>query len=375
MLTKSLLEIVIDSTSNFDSSKQQLEITIDKILVPYVIKDNVILIEQDISVGIHLLRIKLTDTAKFKIADFRLDKASIRSALYLSWTEHQGNKSCPDTCLTKIGQTWLLPFGNPLSHWLTMAYNKFNLRGPEYQHGQNIHDVCEVYYPETVDIGPDWPKIVQDFFKYDFDFSVIDKKQNRYQKNLPYIPVDLGSSLHYFTDVYNEIVAAYDFLSSTQSTLPQNQYNILENPDYANHQWTVHHLRDLDKTTGTLHWNSTLNQLPKLKQLIEHLDVVDPFYCFIGVTPAGSYVVPHVDSAFNSKTHLEPYNGCTQLYIPLTPNDKSLFKIASVGLVPNIPVIINNSHYVHSLINNQDCMRVTLALRFNFDKNPRFYPK
>lgn len=423
-MSLTLLEIILDSsTSQFDAEFNQIEVAIDQTVVPYTFINNSIVINQEIALGIHLLKIKLKTQAKLEISDVRLDGVSIRSAIYLSWTEQRNTKFNPNTCLEEINQVWVLPFSNPMSHWLTLAYEKISLQG--YQHGDTLFDHCEIFYPKSIDIGPNYPQLLQDFFKYDFNFTVIEKNQDSCGENqgsldrkhthildfikdnnnnvermqhdsitdkainntglsilntrldvlrkLPYKTVDLGSVMEQTPGVYQEILDNYDFLLGMQIKLAQHQYNLVEDPAYVNNQWTVHHFRSIDKETGATSWDSTIDHLPKLKKFIDSMDIVDPNYVFVGVTPPRSYIAPHIDCKVNFETWFAPYLGCAQLYIPLTPNDQSLFKMAGVGLIPSGPCIINNSEYVHSVVNNQDCMRITLSIRLNIEKNLKFY--
>jgi hypothetical protein len=367
MLVDNLLEIKLDPKKSTMVNNGDIEVTIDQQPISHKLVDSTIVINANIDFGIHILRIKSKSDIKLEIVDVFFNRVGIRSALYLSWVEDAGNKHQPCTCLWSSGQEWVLPFGNPMSQWLSKTYEKLSAFG--LNHGDNLFEKCDIFYPEPAVIDKKFPQLVQDFFRYDFDFTVIEKNPNNL-KSLPYKVIDLGNHMDTTTDVYNEVISRYDQLAQVKKIPAQVQYNLKEDPTISNSHWFTHYVISRSKSTDKSDWTADIEYFPKLKKFIELFDLQDIYCAFVGITIGNSYAAPHIDSLRNTDPKYQPYKGCGQLYIPITPNDASLFKIAGVGIIPsNTAVLLNNEEFVHGLVNDQSCLRVNVGIKFNIQKN------
>jgi hypothetical protein len=106
---------------------------------------------------------------------------------------------------------------------------------------------------------------------------------------------------------------------------------------------------------------------PQVNALIDSLNL-DYWYSFIGLLPPGGFIYPHRDYDTFKQTAEEyfPYQGCTQLYIPIDWPHNNWIKFAGAGvLAPDSgqAVVINNDAYTHCLVNDSDQPRLVVGIR------------
>ena len=115
--------LLVESDCKLDTNTFCININ-DKAVSYSINEDHTIVIDNDIVTGINLLNITLiTDDCIVKIKDFILNKVSSRHTLYMSFNEINNVKSC-STWLTHTSRALTIPFGNPISWWLSECSKK-----------------------------------------------------------------------------------------------------------------------------------------------------------------------------------------------------------------------------------------------------------
>ena len=226
--------VSISYTGEINST--DITITIDNQPVNFIISDNTIVITDTQLPGFHLLKLTtLTDT-KVDIVKVLVDNCDLRKLLYLSWLEPVvGKRIQPATGWWEAGQTWILPYGNPVSNWINQVERKI-LNG---LYGKNLFDSYWFYYPTgTVLTNHKFPQIMHDFFQYNFDFTIIPKTNYtlaqipymRYTKDIPDTLID---------QVMTEIHQSSDYIQEHKTIYTQHKLNNEEFGVCAEKDWTL----------------------------------------------------------------------------------------------------------------------------------------
>ena len=352
-----MLELFFDPV---ESKFNKLSITIDGQEVLYTVELNKICIQQSVDCGIHILRLCLVGAGRFSITDVFLNGAGLRGSLYLSYIDENSNKSQPTTCVWEPTQTWVLPFGNPVSHWLSKVSHSLD----SSKLGTNLYDLYDLFYPEPVTLADHFPPVVKDFFKYDFDFTVIDK-HHRKKEDYPYYSLDVDQSL---IDAANlEIIANLDWFYQRNTTPAQVTDNQRESIDLDLQHWSVFHFIKRN-AAGVVEFQFDKLQFPALLALVNSVGMIDNERGVIAFTKPQSFVSPHIDPPAIFKA---TEAGCTQVYIPLIKG--TLCKFAGVGVFPDQPLVINNNHFMHAIANTTDQTRIAIIMRGDVTKNKHIF--
>ena len=354
--------ITIETTSQF-----KLDVLINDIPTDHVIDNDRIVIKSNVPSGVNLLTLRAKDHDQqllIKLKDFILNEVSARQTLYLAYTE-QPKKTC-STWMTELSNSLVIPFGNPMSWWLTVCASKI----PNKEYGSNLYEKYQIFYPESVDVADPIPKLVKDFMKHDFNFHVVDISQmsDPVRNHLvPFVKVNLK----YNEDVlYNEFLKKIDLLNSSDYAPKQNSYNNKETQT-AN-PWRV---SMAVKTNNTNDWKSTIQysyeDFPNLYSLLEQIDSIGGIrivHAFVGQVDSGSYVAPHIDDLYQYHPSYTMTDGCSNFYIPIGWTVGNYFKFSSVGLVPydQGALLINNSQFTHASVNSSDKIRFTIGVSCEF---------
>jgi len=346
----------------------KLSITIDGKPVEYQVVDNTVVINHDLFHGIHFLRVKTVNSGdRFDINNIKLDGVYIRGYIYLSWLETNNKKQRPSTSLWEPEQTWVLPFGNPLSVWFNEVANILPI--PHFLLHDDLDKKYDLYFPESIEIDSKFPKLIKDFFKYDATFTAIKKSDAESMLHRPYRIIDPELVDPVLTEsVYHEILNNIDYLyqNRAKNNMPVRNHDPLEDSDYHDNQWVV-----MNFTKSGPELLVDLTTFPRLTELLESFKLVDPTHGWVGVVPPGKYFSPHIDNDYSS--HGKSRDRCNRVYVTLTPNSKSLLKLSSVGIVPNSAIVWNISEYHHGMINDSDLPRVQLSLLIDPDKNTHLF--
>jgi hypothetical protein len=168
------------------SGTPSVDVYVNNKLIQHSIDSTFITITGEFASGFHLLKIVSNNTAEFEFTNAVLNGATFNQTLYTMYMEVNGKKK-QNTTLSNHARELYLPFMNPLSWWLTSCFSKI----PPALYGGGLYEQLEVYYPETLDIGDQYPQVVQDFFKHNWDFYCHPKlTDGYYREDVPYWVID-----------------------------------------------------------------------------------------------------------------------------------------------------------------------------------------
>lgn len=354
------IKIFFSEESNFNL----LDISVNQQSVQYTKQDKSLVLTVDQHVGVNLLRIKLSAANEsFEVVDVKINNVSLRMSLYLSYIDHNQRKYQPATSLTDVDQTWVLPFGSPVSFWLSLVTKKFK----HSEFGKNLYERYNIYYPESRQVGSTFPKLIQDYFKYDFDFTVVDKATATWD-DIPYLPLKVKLDT---TEVYKEIMENLDYFYANKTPSGQMSYNTVDDPTVDPEHWAAwwfgrgsYYLDDVAK-------------FPKFKKFLTDLNIKGTVATgAIVLTKPKSFVSPHVDDDFFHIANYDKISGCACIYIPISPaiGDANI-KLAGVGTLPCEPLVFNNDRFVHGVYNDSSSLRVFMSMRVDPNLNSHLFDK
>lgn len=346
-------------------NKTSFDIAINGVLQQYSIVDHAIIIDAELTFGFHTLSI--TPTAGIDKSDINIefttvliDDADIRQTLYLSYSiRDQRQKN--NTVINDYYQNWYLPFGNPASWWLTECSR--NISSGKY--GKNLKDHLNVFYPESIIVDNDYPKVVRDFFEYNFGFHTCDKSASvnpYHNEDIPYIALpkleyDESALLKEFTDNLN--------LFSNSNYIPaQNNYKLDSHGERAVPWQIIRASLGHDKT------NTPFSYFNKLTSQLE-ADGLKIGMSFVAALHPNSYVSPHIDDYYAQADFLSDQIGCCKIWIPVGWKDGSYFKFDRIGLIDykKGAHLINTNKFTHASINSSDTVRFTVGFNCKFPDN------
>jgi hypothetical protein len=347
-------------TTTTDSFK--LKVFLDSKPIEFIQTDNCIEIPCDLTQGFHLLTVQLIkygvgDLVIFKSAE--LDGVDFKHTFY---TMFANPSMVQTTCLSSEYKILSLPFMNPLAWWFSSCAIKI----PSKYYSGGLYEELSVYYPQSIDPGSDYPKVIRDYFKENMDFYVHPKytvDQSYFRNDVPYVLI--GDRISYDeTALFKEFTNNLEFLignsadylkkdskqsSGSQGTCLVTVVNVrTDGSDY-----------DLDRS---FHFNK--KQFPALYEFFKQLPIKDVVHAFVGILAPKQSIQPHVDSYVGFESVLENYQGCNKLYIPINFKPGNYFKIANVGNIPTDqgPVLVNTQHFVHGLFNDSAEYRFAIGI-------------
>lgn len=341
-----------------------LDISVNQQTIQYTKHGNCLELTVDQHVGVNLLRIQLLEAHEiFEVVDVKINNVSLRMSLYLSYIDCNQHKYQPATRLADINQTWVLPFGSPVSFWLSLVSKKFK----HSEFGKNLYEQYNIYYPEPCHVSGTFPKLIQDYFNYDFDFTVVDKAKAGWD-DIPYLPLKVNLDT---TEVYKEILENLDYFYENKTPSGQMAYNTSDDPTVDPEHWAAwwfgrgsYYLDDVAK-------------FPKFKKFLTDLDIKGTVATgAIVLTKPNSFVSPHVDDDFFHIANYDKISGCACIYIPISPvaGDANI-KLAGVGILPCEPLVFNNDRFVHGVYNDSNSLRVFMSMRVDPNANSHLFDK
>jgi len=349
-----MIEIVFNPSS---SEFSNLSISLDKQSLDYSIVENKIVLADPIDLGMHILRLQLLDNnSKVDIADVIINGSSLRQTLFFGFVEEDSTRTQPATCVWKTTQEWVLPFMNPVSHWIGLLGEK--LRKDAL--GTDLSRDYRIYIPESCSLDDKFPPAITDFFKFNFDCVILHKDEVSVQ-NLPY---ELCTEEINIDGVYDEIYRNIDLI---RSKLPigtgQNFYNQKDdkNFDYGGCWFTVTICRIRDENKN--YHIADPDMLPLTYALVDSLNL-DYDAITVSVSPPGTYAYTHIDKRAVGSD--EKFIGCKQLYIPLNYPEGAAIKFKNVGVLPQVPTIMNPQYYSHAVVNDSNETRIVLSIIYNY---------
>ena len=150
MLTKIELKINAD-----DSDFKDLDIRVNEQQVEYNVSSNSVLICCDLDMGIHQLSLQLVNGTRINIDDVQINSVGLRHTIYLGYVQTlSGDKLNPTTVLWDTSQKWILPFGNPVSYWISLTESK--IQAGDW--GKNLYEIYNIIYPRKIKIRSEFPQ-------------------------------------------------------------------------------------------------------------------------------------------------------------------------------------------------------------------------
>jgi hypothetical protein len=348
------VQLTVDS----DVTADDITIVVDDRSAEFTIKNQCIEVLA-CGVGFHVLRLTNNTHKRFNIGQVKINGCDLRKLIYLSYLENQiEQKFQPATELWESGQTWVLPFGYPVSGWIETVEQRI----PNNLLGQNLLDNYCFYYPESIRLENSLlPQTVKDFYEYNFNFTMVDKSVADATK-IPYMKYQKEISAELIEVANQEVQDNLEFIESVGTEYGQHNDNLKE---FQKSAWRILWLSKKKIKT------SEFDKFPCIQKLIDSLDL-DYWQAFIGVLPPGGFIYPHKDidiQTLNNKQY-ENYRGCTQLYIPLSWPAGNYIKFAGAGTLSfesKKPMVVNTDHFTHSVVNVSDQTRYVLAIRSHND--------
>jgi len=350
-MDKIIITFDTEDTPNFG-------ISINDVPVKFQIDSNNIIIEHSILFGLNLLEINLLQGSKVILTDLTLNRVSSRQTLYLAYYENPNTNS---TWLTEQHPNLTIPFGNPMSWWLAECAKKI----PNTYYGSNLYEKFDIFYSQSISIDDAFPRLLQDFMKYNFGFHV-NEKSNKilHNKSLPWAKINLE---YHERQLLEEFQSNIELLENNYYTPKQNQYaNNKKDSDLA--LWEVAMAMHSDKDEIITEFQK--QDLPQFFKLIEQIESmgIEIIHAFIGTVYPNSYVVPHRDDFYKNNNSYEGTPGCSQFFIPVGWKDGNYFKFDNVGFLAygQGAYLVNNSDFMHGSINNSDAVRFTIGIYCRF---------
>jgi hypothetical protein len=341
-----------------ESDFKKLRVCVNRRDVDYSVDNDTVSIFCNIDMGIHQLTLQLADGAKVSINDVLIDTASVRHTLYMSYIKTSTGKiNQPATVVHDQLQTWVLPFGYPVSRWLELTSSKIQ----PFDFGKKLYEIYDIIYPDSIELTTLQPKVIQDFFKHNFDFYCRPKTDINF---LPQRKCNIDISTYNVQEVLDEIADNILWIQEHQRPNSENHYNERgwHGWDNGNSPWIIFKIYDGCKCV------LPTERLPKLQSLIKKLPVNGVILSAgLGILAPGTAIHPHTDKKSN---HVPGMHGCNVLYIPLLWPLGNYFKIASAGSIDSdSPWFINVTDYVHAAVNDSNQTRIILNITLDPAQN------
>lgn len=349
----------IKITFDQDLLPDDFSIAIDESPVAFELVQRQAIVAQPGSGFLHKLKLVNVIGKRFRIEQVQVGACDLRKLIYLSWVQNpQGEIFQPATELWEAQQVWTLPFAYPLSGWLEQVEKKIT----NDLFGQNLQSLFDCYYPQSVQLDPEkFPQMIRDFYEHNFSFTVLDRTQPDLLQ-LPYMVYTHAIDPALVAQARQEVEHNLDYVMANGLSYGQYQANQAEYSFESNTAcWRIIWLSKDKKTTAAAELFPAVNRLVESQGL-------DHWYVFVGVLPPGGFIYPHLDfdTVKASSEAYSAYQGCTQLYIPLSWPAGNLIKFAGAGVVSlhdGQAMVINNDNYVHSVVNDSDQTRIVLSIR------------
>lgn len=321
-----------------------VNIQINRLDAEFVFSNTVITIDHPIGSGIHELTMTLSAPGLIKILDVTVNNASVRELLYLSWIQDGSHKIQPATQLGSVGQTWTLPFGNPVSLMLSLVCTKL----PDGQFGTDLYKKYCIQYPNKISLPDHCPQFIKDFFGRDFDFTIADQDQQ------PVVDLHIDPAL--LAPLTQRVQKEYD----------SGQFDCLmhQGPKELNAEsgWSWWRLFEYDSIARAAVPKLHRHEFEELFQVLDFLNIQDMYLCDIAFLQPGAFIAPHRD---------KNKNGHREFFIPLYSPPGNYIKLAGAEAwdILQRSCMINIVDFTHSVINTSDQVRSVMLIRCDVTKN------
>jgi hypothetical protein len=361
------MNIKITYDSNNILNQNDLNITFNEKIIDNVkILDSIIEFDLDTNHGYHMLKMSVRQPLFIK--DLKIDNNSIRELLYLSFLLEENKKLQPRTDIQNSSQVWCMPIIYPLSSFFSFIQNNI----PNGYLGKNLFDYFDMFFPESVTISSRHPKILQDYFLYDSNFSIIPKSvilnNNKMKKAF-----DETNFYHDQEKILNEIKKNLPLIDFNLDR--PHQYVVNNNEFNVKDPWKKSYfIKRLDKTfdignPSKASWKERFawkpQEWPYLFELLESLQLQNIIQGWLAELPPNAFIFPHNDNT--NQKYFENDNSSV-MYIPLCSPENVFFKFANFGLVNlNKISLIDNKRFSHAVVNDSSLSRYILNITFSAD--------
>jgi hypothetical protein len=365
MFSELILEIFYQARSEI--SIDDFVVSVDNQTVDYQIHQDRLTLAVALGPGVHVLKIASCTSKRVNFSEVQLDRASVRHLLYLSYLQNSDTVIQPCTELWDTHQTWVLPFGNPMSFWIECALDRL----PQDVYGKDLQQLYNIWYPTAkIDLPPAFSTAVRDFFKYNFGFTARSKVQDSL-RTWPCVPLNLDlTNTHLVVDEFRSLRSTFDQENKISKNQKQNQYNALESELWSPDRWHFTSFYRYNEQTKQYYYPVDPALVPVLWDQIQKWDIRDFVRVNIICLEPGGYASPHKDADVISESGNSNYEGCCQFYIPLDFPNNNYIKLAGAGIVDTTRAnAINITDFTHSAVNNSDQTRYVMIIRCNIESN------
>jgi hypothetical protein len=352
------INIIFKTNQTIDDNSFILSIGDNQI--DYTVDNSTLIINTDITFGVHTLLISPTASVNLltdiRFTDVIIDQVSLRQCLYLSYCM-RGDARENTTTLNSYYPSWHLPFGNPVSWWLAETSKYIS----NLMYGTNLAEKLEIFYPESITLDDHFPPTIKDFFKYNLGFYAYNKQLKTARLPGPEIPF-VKLKLEYNEEaLFQELLANIDVLADSSYTPSQHKLTKL---DTTVKPWQIHRAAFLGETTID---EAKFPEYCKLIKSIEGMNINIKISFLMALHP-GSYIDPHIDDWHRRVPELSHLTDCCGIFIPIGWRPGNYFKFNEIGLIPydQGALLFNPSTFMHASANQSDRVRFTISIGCEF---------
>jgi len=357
------MNLKIKYNSNNILNQNDIQITLDKKIVEnIVISDDVIEFNSDSKFGFHM--IKMSSKCPVFIKDLKLDDNSLRELKYWSFLLENNKKLQPRTDIQNLSQLWCMPIIYPLSAFFSFSQNNL----PNGYLGKNLFDYFDIFFPESVEISSNHPKILRDYFSYDAHFSIIPKHQISNGKNThkPFEEINFQyDEERIFVEIKKNLLSI-DFGLDKPHQYDNNKDEFQINDPWKKSYFIKSPHTAIDNQYNITSWEERFvwkkQEWPCLFELLKNLPAKNIINGYLAELPNNTFIFPHNDN--NNEEYFKK-NNISTMYIPLCSPENVFFKFANYGLV-NLKKsnLIDNKRFSHSVVNESGSPRYILNINF-----------
>jgi hypothetical protein len=309
-------ELTIEFRCKSTNPKFHFELN-DIEIVPTAQTANVVTLTLDINHGFHMLKMSVIDDIDVDIVNLYLNDVNFANTRFLIYGANESGRF-QSTSINQYVKELYIPFINPVSQWIAMATEKI----PSKFFAGGLYESLEVYYPPSIILSDKCARIAQDYFKYNYDFYVIDKEElvsPYYSSTVPYCPAP-AHIVYNEQELFTEFMDNLDFLNNLKIEHQKGNYliNVVLPSDEP--------VFDLEKR-----FLLDRNLFPSLYKFIDTLNIGEIVHTFIGLLGPREILPVHTDERTVIKkfdadgnelwtklaSDLKRYGGCSRLYIPV----------------------------------------------------------
>lgn len=318
-------------------------VQVNQQLVDFKLTSTTITVVAEINAGIHELTLSLDGTFTLEIVDVLINCASVRELLYLSWMQEDSQKIQPCTQLQTRNQVWHLPFGNPVSYWLSLICSKL----PPGVFGTDLYKKYHIQYPNKIVLPDSYPQFIKDYFATDFDITVTELDQ------APVVELNIDPEM--LTSLINRVQLEYN----------TGQFDHLSQdgpPESGEVGWHWWRLFDYNPVTKTAEPKLHRDEFKELFEVLDTLNIQDMYLCDIAFLKPGAYIAPHRDW---------DKNGHREFFIPLHSPPGNYIKFAGVESwdIKQRSCMLNIVDFTHCVVNTSNQVRSVMLIRCDVTKN------